>query len=142
MAPSDGVVGKGGFLRRHSELVGIAVRFMDLTIIVLGALIAHYIRFDVFPLGLEYKIALLIVLFGDAVLFPLLDLYISSSAWEQIRNAKERSIKLINKNLQELNPNDNAIKLSQAIFEDLITLEKSPTQEAIEFLKEEIRTLY
>ena len=75
MTPYDGVVSKGGFLKRNSELVGIAVRFMDLTIIVLGALIAHYIRFDVFPLALEPKIALLIVLFGAAIFFPLIDLY-------------------------------------------------------------------
>lgn len=69
-------------------------------------------------------------------------LYISIDAWEQIRVAKERTIKIINSCLEELDPNDNALKLSQAIFEKLIEIEKSPLQEAIDYIKEEIRLLY
>jgi len=69
-------------------------------------------------------------------------LFLSTEAWEQIRNAKEKTIKLVNSSLADLDQNDNAIKLSQTIFEKLIELSKSPTQEAIDFLKEEIRTLY
>jgi hypothetical protein len=69
-------------------------------------------------------------------------LYLSIDAWEMIRNSKERTIKLINSCLKDLDPNDNAIKLSQAIFEKLIELQTPPTQEAINFLKKEISTLY
>jgi hypothetical protein len=69
-------------------------------------------------------------------------LYLSVESWEEIRNAKEKTIKLLNTATEGLDPNDNAIKLSQRIFEMLIEIEKSPTQEAITFLKQEIKQLY
>jgi hypothetical protein len=69
-------------------------------------------------------------------------LYLSVEAWEEIRNAKEKTIKLINTAMEGLDPSDNAIKFSQRIFEMLIEIEKSPTQEAINFLKQEIKQLY
>jgi hypothetical protein len=69
-------------------------------------------------------------------------LYLSVEAWEEIRNAKEKTIKLLNTAKEGLDSNDNAIKLSQRIFEMLIEIEKSPTQEAINFLKQEIKQLY
>lgn len=69
-------------------------------------------------------------------------LYLSTEAWEEIRNSKEKTIQLVNICIKDLDQNDNAIKLSQAIFEKLIEVSTSPTQEAINFLKEEIRTLY
>ncbi|MDD3687103.1 MAG: hypothetical protein PHE56_10105 [Bacteroidales bacterium] len=69
-------------------------------------------------------------------------LYLSVEAWEEIRNAKEKTIKLLNTAMEGLDSNDNAIKLSQRIFEMLIEIEKSPTQEAINFLKQEIKQLY
>jgi hypothetical protein len=69
-------------------------------------------------------------------------LYLSVDAWEQIRNAKEKTIKLLNMCLDGIDQNDNAIKYSQVIFEKLIEIEKSPTQEAIDFIKNEIKQLY
>jgi len=69
-------------------------------------------------------------------------LYLSVEAWEEIRNAKEKTFKLLNTAMEGLDSNDNAIKLSQRIFEMLIEIEKSPTQEAINFLKQEIKQLY
>ncbi|MDR2010335.1 MAG: hypothetical protein LBQ22_07625 [Bacteroidales bacterium] len=69
-------------------------------------------------------------------------LYISIDAWEQVRNAKEKTIQLINTAMEGLDVNDNAIKLSQAIFEKLIESDKSPLQIAINYLKEEIKVLY
>ena len=69
-------------------------------------------------------------------------LYISIDAWEEVKMAKEKTIKLINLCATKLNPNDNAFKLTQEIFEQLINLEISPMQEAINYLKKEIHTLY
>jgi hypothetical protein len=69
-------------------------------------------------------------------------LYLSVDAWEQVRNAKEKTIKLLNTCLEGLDPNENALKFSQIVFERLIETEKSPTQEAINFLKDEIKLLY
>ncbi len=69
-------------------------------------------------------------------------LYLSIDAWEQVRNAKEKTVKLLNSCLEGLDPHENALKFSQTIFERLIEIEKSPTQEAIDFIKLEIRQLY
>jgi hypothetical protein len=69
-------------------------------------------------------------------------LYLSISAWEEVRNAKEKTIKLLNSCLEDLDLNDNALIYSQKIFETLIEIEKSPTQEAINFVKEEVAQLY
>jgi len=69
-------------------------------------------------------------------------LYLSIDAWEMVRNSKEKTIKLINSCLEDLDPNDNAIKFSQAVFEKLIEVQTPPSQEGINFLKTEISTLY
>ncbi|MBO7572601.1 MAG: hypothetical protein J6T48_10680 [Bacteroidales bacterium] len=69
-------------------------------------------------------------------------LYVSSEAWEATRNAKERTIQMLNMCLQGLNSMDNAMVYSQAVFEKLIEIEKSPTQEALELIKKEVRTLF
>ena len=69
-------------------------------------------------------------------------LYVSSEAWEATRNAKERTIQMLNMCLQGLNSMDNAMVYSQAVFEKLIEIEKSPTQEALELLKKEVRALF
>lgn len=69
-------------------------------------------------------------------------LYLSINAWEEVRNAKEKTIKLVNSCMDGLDPNADALLLSQRIFESLIEIEKSPTQEAIIFLKEEVKLLY
>ena len=69
-------------------------------------------------------------------------LYISSEAWEATRNAKERTIQMLNMCLQGLNSMDNAMVYSQAVFEKLIEIEKSPTQEAMEIIKKEVRMLF
>lgn len=69
-------------------------------------------------------------------------LYLSAQAWEQVKNAKEHTIKLINSCSQSLSQDDDAIKLSQAIFDNLIKLDKSPSQEAIDYIKEEVKVLF
>ncbi len=78
-----------GFLKDNAELVGIAMRFFDLTLVVVGAMIAYYIRSDQFALPYFYKIALIILLFGVSVVFPLFDVYKpwrGASIWDEIRS--------------------------------------------------------
>lgn len=69
-------------------------------------------------------------------------LYVSVEAWEKIKIAKEKTIQLLNLSLNELDPNDDAMIYSKLVFEKLIENPKSDLQDAIEFLKEEIHTLY
>ena len=75
ISPNTLQTGRSGFLKSNAELIGIAIRFTDLTIIVIGALFANYFRFDSIDLDIGYKIGLLVALFGAATLFPLFDLY-------------------------------------------------------------------
>ena len=69
-------------------------------------------------------------------------IYISADAWEQIKIAKEKTVQMINLAYSELDPNANAMLLSQKIFEKLIENPKSALQCAIDYLKNEIKTLY
>ncbi|MDR2835367.1 MAG: hypothetical protein LBV69_04110 [Bacteroidales bacterium] len=69
-------------------------------------------------------------------------IYLSIDAWEQVKIAKEKTIQLLNFCVSELDPNDDAFKYSQLVFEKLIENPKSPLQEAIDYLKEEIKILY
>jgi len=67
--------------------------------------------------------------------------YISSNAWEMVKNTKEDMIKLINTAAAKLNDNAGSTDLSRKIFE-LSVGEKSITKPALEFIKNEIRQLF
>ncbi|NTW31859.1 MAG: hypothetical protein HGB12_04425 [Bacteroidetes bacterium] len=67
--------------------------------------------------------------------------YVSSNAWEMVKNAKEDMIKLINTAATKLNDNASSTDLSQKIFE-LSVGEKSICKPVLEFIKNEIRLLF
>jgi hypothetical protein len=69
-------------------------------------------------------------------------IYISQGAWEMIKIARGRTIQLIN-SMAEKVPNDApAINLSKAILESMIDEEKTPTADAIAFIKKEVSQLF
>ena len=68
-------------------------------------------------------------------------IYVSTKAWDVIKNSKEQVIKIINTCFINVKPNDPAIRLSAQIIEKMIEIQKSPTHTAIEFLKEEIKSI-
>ena len=68
-------------------------------------------------------------------------IYVSTKAWDVIKNSKEQVIKIINTCFINVKPNDPAIRLSSQIIEKMIEIQKSPTHTAIEFLKEEIKSI-
>lgn len=69
-------------------------------------------------------------------------LYLSVDAWEEVKIAKEKTIKIINTLADELKPDEPAMRLSQLIFEELIEMEQTPSQKAIAMIKEEIKVLF
>jgi hypothetical protein len=71
-------------------------------------------------------------------------LYISSSAWELVKNAKEEVVSIINTAAAKLSENELASSedLSRKIFEITIQMEKVPTATALEKLKTEIRQIF
>jgi hypothetical protein len=68
--------------------------------------------------------------------------YISTEAWEKIKIARSNVINLINAAKDQVKEDATSITLSQKIFEQVLQLKSPPIQEALYFLKEEIRELY
>ena len=66
---------RDGFLKGNAELIALALRFFDLTLVVTGAILAHYFRFGELELSGQYKIALITGLLACGSVFPLYSLY-------------------------------------------------------------------
>ena len=69
-------------------------------------------------------------------------LYISDKAWEMVRMAKEDCIKFINQTALQTKPDGNSLQLCKLILENTMDRDTDPTTKAINYLKEEIRTLF
>lgn len=68
--------------------------------------------------------------------------YISAKAWENVKSARAQIIKVINTAAEKVNPNSTALDLSKKIIEEIGGYDKSPTQSAIDFIKNEIQALF
>lgn len=66
--------------------------------------------------------------------------YISSNAWELIKNAREAVVSDINSAAEKLGEKATATDLAQVIFEEDITGGASTLHKALEFLKQEVRS--
>jgi hypothetical protein len=69
-------------------------------------------------------------------------LYISDKAWEMVRMAKEDCIKFINQTALQTKPEDNSLQLCKLILENTMDRDLDPTTKAINYLKEEVRTMF
>lgn len=68
-------------------------------------------------------------------------IYISGDAWNVVRNAKEGTLKMVNNAAMQVNPDGPALNLSKKIIEIQMEAENSPTQAALEFLRNEARQI-
>ena len=68
--------------------------------------------------------------------------YISSVAWDLLKNAKEETIKLINLAASGSPQSASATELATRIIEISASIEKSPSAIAQEYIKNEIRNLF
>ncbi len=68
-------------------------------------------------------------------------IYISSSAWEAVKNSKEDTLRLFNNAYSQVGQHANGIQLSSQIFEQMMKEENIPTQKAIDVLKSEAKQL-
>lgn len=66
-------------------------------------------------------------------------LYISAPAWEKVRNAREEMISLINTASSRSQPESTSAELAQHILAQALEVDKLPVQQAIDFLKTEVR---
>lgn len=66
-------------------------------------------------------------------------IYLSTEAWQVVRNAKEAIIKMVNKAAMNVDPESPSIELSKKIIDMQMEMQNSPTQVALEFINREIR---
>mgnify|MGYP006278881919 CR=1 FL=1 len=65
-------------------------------------------------------------------------LYISDTAWELIKNAKEDTIKTINTVAARMKDDDDSSRLAEALFSEFAGKKKPAVRQAAEFLKKEL----
>ena len=65
-------------------------------------------------------------------------IYVSANAWHLVKTAKEETLKLINISSGKVAENAKSQDLAQIILQIASSVEKTPTQIAIEFLKKEV----
>jgi hypothetical protein len=68
--------------------------------------------------------------------------YLSTEAWEKIKAAKNQIINLVNETASEVKPDAKGPTLGKLILERLTELKNPPSQVAIDFLKQEVKTLF
>lgn len=68
--------------------------------------------------------------------------YVSDKAWQQVKMAKEETLRIINIAYEQTGKDPSATALVQRIFETASKLTQLPTQVAMGALKDEIRKLF
>ncbi|MEN8158086.1 MAG: hypothetical protein ABFS10_14130, partial [Bacteroidota bacterium] len=68
--------------------------------------------------------------------------YLSTEAWEKMKTAKNQVINLVNDTAKEVKPDAKGTTLGKLLLEHLTELNSPPTQVAIDFLKQEVKTLF
>ena len=69
-------------------------------------------------------------------------LYVSTQAWELVKNAKEEIIRLVNTASAKLPDGASANDLAQKVIELNIEDKNKPVDKAMEFVKEEVKELF
>lgn len=69
-------------------------------------------------------------------------LYMSTTAWEQINNAMNETVAAINQAALEVTPDAPPADLAKKIFAQVIDKDVQPVTHALKILKDEIRTLF
>lgn len=68
-------------------------------------------------------------------------IYVSEQAWDEVKDAKEEMIRIINNAFSHVGINASGIQMSSQIFEQVLKMETVPTQKAIDFIKSEAKKL-
>jgi hypothetical protein len=69
-------------------------------------------------------------------------IYVSHGGWEMLKIARGRTIQLINTMTEKVVKTAPSIELSKSILESMVDVEKTPTSDAIAFLKKEVEQLF
>lgn len=66
-------------------------------------------------------------------------IYVSENAWNLTKQAKEETINILNISANELENNASSADLSRKIFEKMMLVQKSPSQIALDYIREELK---
>ena len=69
-------------------------------------------------------------------------LYVSDEAWEMVKSARVNTMKIINLASDKVPPTAPYLQLSTKILEMVVEVEKTPSAQAINFLKKEVQRLF
>lgn len=69
-------------------------------------------------------------------------LYVGADTWDLIKTAKEETIKIINLSYQKVNAESKGVELAQIIIQLTSSVDKLPSQIAVEKLKKEAARLF
>lgn len=69
-------------------------------------------------------------------------LYMSDDAWKTIKTAMENVIVIINQAITEVDPEAKSIELAKAIIQRAMQEEHDPVEQALSFMKDEIRKVF
>ena len=69
-------------------------------------------------------------------------IYVSPTTWQAVKSAKEETIKIINIAATKVNDDASGLEFSKVLIEMAASLDKSPTDFGMEYLKKEIKTLF
>ena len=68
--------------------------------------------------------------------------YLSTEAWDKMKATKNQVINLVNDTAKEVKPDASGPTLGKLILERLTELNNPPSQVAIDYLKQEVKTLF
>lgn len=68
-------------------------------------------------------------------------IYVSQQAWVLVRNARENLVRIINAAAGQVQPSAPALQLAQCLIEMYAALKTTPTDVALDFLKNEVKAL-
>jgi len=68
-------------------------------------------------------------------------IYVSPEAWAMVKNARENLVRVINGAAAQVQPTGAALQLAQKLIELYTSLQTTPTEAALNCLKNEVKTL-
>ncbi len=68
-------------------------------------------------------------------------IYVSDNAWNLVKQSKEETIRIVNMAAQAMEKDSTANDLTRNVFEKMMVLPKSPSQIALEYVKQEIKEI-
>ncbi len=68
-------------------------------------------------------------------------IYVSPEAWAMVKNARENLVRIVNGAAAQVQPSESALQLAQKLIEVYSSLGKTPTDVALDCLKNEVKTL-